>query len=183
MLKCANCFEIWQQCCQDACQISKRLENSTQISYHLGFAKFYYITSLHMIVKWSPGAGSKLPNIVFHYRLLVRLLFFMIDKHCLIYSILSSFWLPALTLWQPFPIYTQDTNLAPIPPTMFQSNDKFDQNLQCSGLKYTLLITTKFCTCHDSHTVVTCTKFCCNRLNIFQIGALHILIEFRIWSK
>ena len=54
--------------------------------------------------------------------------------------------------------------LAPVPLTIFRSNSKFDQNLQCSGLKCTLLITIimKFCTRHDSVTVVTCAKFCCD---------------------
>ena len=36
-----------------------------------------------------------------------------------------------------------------------------------SGLKRTLPITTKFCTRHDSVTVVTCTKFRCDRLMVF----------------
>ena len=58
-------------------------------------------------------------------------------------------------------------HLAPVPLTVFRSNSKFDQNLQCSDLKYTLPITTKFCTRHDSYTVVTCAKFCCGRFNIF----------------
>ena len=35
---------------------------------------------------------------------------------------------------------------APVPLTIFRSNSKFDQNLQCS-----LPITTKFCTSHDSY--------------------------------
>ena len=39
---------------------------------------------------------------------------------------------------------------------------KFDQNLDCSSLKCALPITTKFCTCHNSVTVVTCAKFCCD---------------------
>ena len=30
---------------------------------------------------------------------------------------------------------------AAVPPTIFRSNSKFDQNLQCSGLKFTPLIT------------------------------------------
>ena len=34
-------------------------------------------------------------------------------------------------------------------------NSAFDQNLQCSGLKCTLLITTQICTRHNSVTVVT----------------------------
>ena len=60
---------------------------------------------------------------------------------------------------------------------------EFNQNLQCSGLKYTLPITTKFCTRHDSVTIVTGAKFRCDWLNIFQTRALHILLEFRIRSK
>ena len=59
------------------------------------------------------------------------------------------------------------THLLPVPLTILRLNSKFDQILQCSGLKCTLLITTKFCTCQDSVTVVTCAKFCCDRLSIF----------------
>ena len=66
--------------------------------------------------------------------------------------------------WQCSPL-CQD--LAPVPLTVFRSNSKFDQNVQYSGLKRTLLITTKCCTRHDSVTVVTCTKCCCDRLNVF----------------
>ena len=57
--------------------------------------------------------------------------------------------------------------LAPVPLTIFRSNLKFDQNLECSSLKCVLPITTKFCTLHDSVTVVTCAKFHCDRLSIF----------------
>ena len=39
--------------------------------------------------------------------------------------------------------------------------------MQCSGLKCTQRIATKFCTCHDSYTVVMCAKFRCDRLSIF----------------
>ena len=74
-------------------------------------------------------------------------------------------------------------DLAPVPLTTFRSNSKFDQNLQCSSLKCTLRTTTKLCTRHDSVTVVTCAKFCCDRLSIFETRALPILIEFRIRSK
>ena len=56
---------------------------------------------------------------------------------------------------------------APIPLTIFWSNLKFDRNLQCSHLIYTPRIKTKFCTCHDSYTVVTCTKFCCDPSSTF----------------
>ena len=62
---------------------------------------------------------------------------------------------------------TSFTDLLPVPLTIFRSNLKFDQTLQCSGFKCTLLITTKFCTRHDSVTVVTCAKFCCDQLSIF----------------
>ena len=72
---------------------------------------------------------------------------------------------------------------APVPLTIFRSNLKFDQNLQCSAVKYTLPVTTQFCTCHDRVTFVTCAKFLCRRLKIFSTRALHILIEFRIQSK
>ena len=71
----------------------------------------------------------------------------------------------------------------PVLLPIFQSNSKFDQNIQCSGLKCTLPITTGFCTCNDSVTVVTCTKFCCDWLSIFLSRALQILIAFRIPSK
>ena len=57
---------------------------------------------------------------------------------------------------------------APVPLTKFRSNLKFDQNLECYTLLCALPITTKFCTRHDSATVVTCAKFHCDRLSIFQ---------------
>ena len=49
--------------------------------------------------------------------------------------------------------------LAPVPLTVFRSNSKFDPNLECSSLKCAQPITTKFCSRHDSYTVVTCAKF------------------------
>ena len=66
--------------------------------------------------------------------------------------------------------------LAPVPLTIFRSNLNFDQNLECSSLKYALPITTKFCTRHDSVTAVTCAQFHCDRLNIFDTRALQILV-------
>ena len=54
---------------------------------------------------------------------------------------------------------------APVPLTIFRSNLKFKQNLQCPDLIYTLPITKKFCTHHDSYTVVMCAKFRCHQLN------------------
>ena len=46
--------------------------------------------------------------------------------------------------------------MAPIPLRIFRSNLKLDQNLQCSGLKCTQPITSKFCTGHDSNFAVIC---------------------------
>ena len=50
----------------------------------------------------------------------------------------------------------------PRPLTVFRSNSKFDQNVECSSLKYAQPITTKFCTSHESYTVVTCAKYHCD---------------------
>ena len=58
------------------------------------------------------------------------------------------------------PIPTADQG--PIPLMIFRSNLKFNQNLQCSDLKGTLSTKTKFCTRHDSATVLTCAKFHCD---------------------
>ena len=58
--------------------------------------------------------------------------------------------------------YTWMHHLAPVPLTIFRSNSKFDQNWERSSLKYDQPITTKFCTRHDSYTVVTCAKFLCD---------------------
>ena len=52
---------------------------------------------------------------------------------------------------------------------MFRSNLKFDQNLQCSSLKCAQRNTKKFCTCHDSVTVVMCAKFYCDWFSIFKL--------------
>ena len=49
--------------------------------------------------------------------------------------------------------------LAPVSLTIFRSNSKLNQSLQSSGLRYTQLITTKFCTCHDSVAVIGCVYF------------------------
>ena len=50
---------------------------------------------------------------------------------------------------------------APIPLRVFRSNSKFHQNMRRSSLKYVQSITAKFCTRHQSYTVVMCTKFRC----------------------
>ena len=73
--------------------------------------------------------------------------------------------------------------LAPVPLSIFRSNSKFDENSNHSSVKYTLPITTIFCTRHDSVTVVTCAKYRCDRLSIFETRAFWIFIEFRIRSK
>ena len=65
-----------------------------------------------------------------------------------------------------------------VPLTVFRSNSKFDQNLKCSGLTCTTPITTKYCTCHYSVTVVTCAKCRFHRLNI-----LFKLEHSKFWSN
>ena len=45
------------------------------------------------------------------------------------------------------------------------------------------LITAKFCTCHDSVTVVTCAKFRCDQLNMLWTRALQNFIKFQIPLK
>ena len=55
--------------------------------------------------------------------------------------------------------------IVPIPLTTFRSNSKLDQNVKCSGLKYTLPITTKFYKCHNSVIIVMCEKFHCDRMS------------------
>ena len=65
--------------------------------------------------------------------------------------------------WQ-LPISTQlpwwwSVSRPPIPLTVFRSNSKFDKNFECCSLKSVQLIATKFCTSHDSYTVVTYAKF------------------------
>ena len=64
---------------------------------------------------------------------------------------------------------------APFPLTLFRSNSKFNQNLPCSGLKYTLPITTKFCTRHDS------VELSWRGQNFFVIGWAHFTSKF--WSN
>ena len=88
-----------------------------------------------------------------------------------------------IRMWSWFSKWSSLKAQAPVPLTVFRSNLTFDQNLECSSLKCVLPITTKFCTRHDSVTVVTCAKFHCDRLSIFQTRALQILVEFQIRSK
>ena len=65
----------------------------------------------------------------------------------------------------------------PVPLTVFWSNSQY------SGLMSGQLITTKFCECHNSVTVVTCAKFCCDQLNMFWTRSLQSFIEFWIRLK
>ena len=53
--------------------------------------------------------------------------------------------------------------MAPVPLTVYRSNPKFDKHSQCCGLNSAQSITTKFCTYHNSNTVVMCAKFRCDR--------------------
>ena len=46
--------------------------------------------------------------------------------------------------------FSSTRHQAPVPLTIFRSNSKFDEKLECSSLKYAKLIITKFCTRHDS---------------------------------
>ena len=73
--------------------------------------------------------------------------------------------------------------LAAVPLSIFRSNSKFDENSECSSFKYTGLITTIFCTRHDSVTVVTCARHRCDRPRIFYTRVFSIFIKFRIRSK
>ena len=73
--------------------------------------------------------------------------------------------------------------LVPVTLTVYRSNSNFDQNLQCSGLKYALPIGAKFCTCHDSVTMVTCVKFRCDLPNLIWRRSLQNFIESPIPSK
>ena len=77
------------------------------------------------------------------------------------------------TLDTPYPY----TFLAPVPLAYF------DENSECSSFEYTRLITTIFCTHHDSDTVVTWAKYRCDRPCIFYTKVFWIFIEFRIRSK
>ena len=60
---------------------------------------------------------------------------------------------------------------------------EFDENSERSSFKYVRPITTIFCTRHDSDTIVTCTKYRCDRPRIFYTRVFWIFIEFRIRSK
>ena len=66
-------------------------------------------------------------------------------------------------------------DLAPVPLSIFRSNSKFDENSKHSSVKYTLPITTIFCTRHDSVTVVTCAKYRCDRSRIFETRAFGLI--------
>ena len=62
---------------------------------------------------------------------------------------------------------------APIPLTVFWSNSKFNQHLECSSLKHVQLITMTFCTCHDNYVC-----------KISLIGRVHFKPEhIKFWSN
>ena len=50
---------------------------------------------------------------------------------------------------------------------------EFGPKFAVPGLKYTLLITRKFCTHHDSYTVVTCAKFCSDCLSVRKVSNIR----------
>ena len=70
---------------------------------------------------------------------------------------------------------------APVPLAIFQLNYKFNEILYCFCSQHNRPIATIFS--HDSNTIVTYAKFCCDRFTIFQIRTLLNLIEFWIRSK
>ena len=72
-------------------------------------------------------------------------------------------------------------NLCHLPPvalTIFQSNSKFNQNLPSTGLKCTLLITMKYCTCPNGVTVVTGAKFFVISWAYFKVKHFKFLSNF-----
>ena len=58
--------------------------------------------------------------------------------------------------------------LAPVPLTVFRPNSKFNDISQCSCSSYIGPTTSKFCTRHNSNTVVMCAKFLCDQLSMFK---------------
>ena len=71
--------------------------------------------------------------------------------------------------------------LMPIPLTIFRSNSKFDQHLQCFSFKYTLPITTKFCRRHERQ--CNCRDVC--KISLWSVTyiltrAFQSLVESRI---
>ena len=84
------------------------------------------------------------------------------DKTASLYWIGTLMIFPGLSCPSP-----QNLSQAPVPVTLFRLNLKFNKKLKCSSLKCAQLITTKFCTHHDSYTVVMCAKFCCVRSSTF----------------
>ena len=89
----------------------------------------------------------------------------------MIRMILYEIWLFGSVTWQ-------TAILAPIPLTVFRSNSKFGQILEHSGLKFAQPITMKFCTHHDSYTVVTCAKFHCDRPIYFEQEHYKVSLNF-----
>ena len=70
--------------------------------------------------------------------------------------------------------------LWPILPTIFFTTIQISMKMSfCSYLNSAIAIVTKFCTCHDSTTVVACAKFGCDILAINGITAK--LIFHKIW--
>ena len=60
-------------------------------------------------------------------------------------------------------LHTLNAYQAPVPLTVFRSNSKLGK---IYSLKCAQPITTKFCTRHDSNTVVECAKFGCGQTNM-----------------
>ena len=74
-------------------------------------------------------------------------------------------------------------NQAPVPLTVFRSNSRFDQNLECSSLYYAQSITKNFCTRHDSYTVVTCAKFLCGGIISIRLWITNVCYNLPVRTE
>ena len=61
---------------------------------------------------------------------------------------------------------------APVPLTIFRSNSKLNQNLECSNFKYTSPITTKFCTHHDVCKMSSWSVKCISNQGTWNFGRI-----------
>ena len=139
-------IRVHRNVCQDneivsALSISVKKQACHLHEYFIWLNKFVNVPAFFILISvhWKESAWSS---------------YIYIYIHCHTTKVFASFFVIAQVL-------------VPIPLTIFRSNSKFDQKLQCSGLRCTQPITTKFCTCHDNVIVVTCAKFRCDQLSRF----------------
>ena len=67
--------------------------------------------------------------------------------------------------------------------TIFYHNSNSTETLFCSYPNSDILITIKFCTCHDSTHIVTCAKFVANWWSAIKWKQHKFSIEFEMWYK